>query len=515
MKLSVERFLVSTVLIFAALFCLQSQLIFAQNPNGRAPQTFRTTTRLVVVDVVATDEKGSPVKDLKAEDFVVKENNEPQQVVDFSFHQPGNVATVSHQLAPNVFSNSPLYSGNSSLNVILLDAINTDFSNHAYAQDMLVKYLGTNPKLQPTAVYALENNLRLLHDFSTDAAALRDAITHYRGIGVAHLATVEAAASPFTQRGTFRNVPQGRNAAFNGMIFLAQTLSGYRGRKNLIWISEGFPLSLYPDSVMSDEILQVEDYSPFVEKIADELMGAQVALYPISAAGVSKDDQFSAQTAMSSMAQRTGGKTFFNRNDIDTGVRTSLDDGSTYYTLEYYPANKTWNDKFRHIKVSVGRPGVKLQYRDGYYANNPLNVFGTGTMEKEFSQALDINAPALTAVSFQAAVLPASPQTQNKMSVVFHIDPHTLAFQRGSDGLEHAELNCVVWAYPKKGDPIRVEGGTITAALPQGDYDKMMKSFFPCQRALDLKAGQYTLRLGVLDRKSNLIGTLSTPLNVP
>ena len=163
----------------------------------------------------------------------------------------------------------------------------------------------------------------------------------------------------------------------------------------------------------------------------------------------------------------------------------------------------------------MNRPGVKLQYRDGYYANNPLTVLGTDTMANEFSQALDINAPALTAVSFAASVLPASAQTQGKFSVVFHIDPRTLAFQAGNDGLEHAELNCVVWAYPKKGDPIRAEGGTISAALPQGDYEKIMKSFFPCQRALDLKAGQYTLRLGVLDRKSNLIGTLSTPLNVP
>ncbi|HEY2915433.1 MAG TPA: hypothetical protein VGK21_18855, partial [Candidatus Angelobacter sp.] len=68
---------------------------------------------------------------------------------------------------------------------------------------------------------------------------------------------------------------------------------------------------------------------------------------------------------------------------------------------------------------------------------------------------------------------------------------------------------------PKKGDPIRVEGGTITADMPQDDYEKLMKSFFPCKRALDLKPGQYTLRLGVLDRKANLIGTLSTPLNVP
>jgi len=208
MKLSVGRFLAAAGLLMAILFCLQSQKMLAQNQARPSQPTFRTTTRLVVVDVVATDEKGSPVKDLKAEDFVVKENNEPQKVADFSFHQSGNVAMVSHQLGPNVFSNSPLYSGNSSLNVILLDAINTDFSNHAYAQDMLVKYLGTNPKLQPTAVYALENNLRLLHDFSTDPTELREAITHYRGIGVAHLPTVEAAASPFTQRGTFRNVPQ-------------------------------------------------------------------------------------------------------------------------------------------------------------------------------------------------------------------------------------------------------------------------------------------------------------------
>ena len=502
---------------FAFLFFLpiNAQQDQAQNQGQPAKPTFRTTTRLVVVDVVVTDKDGNPVKGLKAEDFTVTENNEEQKLADFSFHQPGSVAAAGQQLPANIFSNAPRYSGNSALNVILLDAINTDFSNHAYAQDMLTKYLGTNPKLQPTAVYALENNLRLLHDFTTDPQALRDAITHYKGIGVSHLPTVEAAASPFSQRGTFRNVPQGRGAAFRGMIFLAQTLAGYPGRKNLIWISDGFPLSLYPDVTMADEILLTEDFSPMVEKIADDLMASQVALYPISAAGVSKDDQFSAKSAMAGMAQRTGGKTFFNRNDLDTGVRTSLDDGATYYTLEYYPANRKWDNKFRHIRVKVSQSGVKLQYRDGYYANNPGTFLNTDSMAEEFSQALDINSPALTAISFQAAVLPPSQQTQNKMMVVFHIDPHTLAFQRGNDGLEHAALNCVVWAYPKKGDPVRAEGGTINAALPAPEFDKIMKSFFPCNRALDLKPGQYTLRLGVLDRTANLIGTLSTPLNVP
>ena len=488
---------------------------FGQTSSNQGSRpVFRSTTRLVVVDVVVTDDKGAPVTGLKPEDFSVTENGEEQKVADFSFHQPSSLTQVARQSASSIVSNSPAYSGNSALNVILLDGINTDFSSHAYAQELLVKYLDSNPTIQPTAVYALESNLRLLHDFSTNAGELRDSVAHYKGAGVTHIATVEAAASPFSQRGTFRNVPQGRTAAFRGMIFLAQALAGYRGRKNLIWISEGFPLSLYPDVSTGDEMLVVEDYSPLVEKIADDLMAAQVALYPISAAGVSKDDQFSAKTAMASMAQRTGGKTFFNRNDLDTGIRSSLDDGSTYYTLEYYPTNKSWDNKFRHIKVKLDRPGVKLQYRDGYYGNSPLATYGLGTLADEFSKALDINAPTLTAVAFQAAVLPPSAQTQNHMMVNVAIDPHTVAFEQGGDGLEHAHITCVVWAYPHKGDPVRSEG-TYDAALKPEQYEQLMKSYFPCRRVLDLKPGSYTLRIGILDHTANLIGTLSTPVAVP
>src|SRR5258708_11392319 len=230
-----------------------------QVPGQQTPQVLRTTTRLVILDVVTTDDKGGPVPGLKAEDFTVTENGEEQTIADFSFHQATAISQTARQLPANMISNAPQYSGNSALNVILLDAVNTDFSNHAYAQDMLVKYLDGNPTIQPTAVYALEQNLILLHDFTTDTKALRDALADYNGMVAHHMETVEAAASPFTQHGTFRNVPQGRNAAFNGLIFLGQALAGYRGRKNLICISEGFPIRLYPDTSSADEVMQIED----------------------------------------------------------------------------------------------------------------------------------------------------------------------------------------------------------------------------------------------------------------
>src|SRR5262245_40997707 len=90
---------------------------------------FRATTRLVVLDVVATNEKGQAVTDLRAGDFTVLENGQPQEVIDFSFHTPGQITRNASQA--NIITNAPQFRGQSCLNVILLDAINTDFSNSA------------------------------------------------------------------------------------------------------------------------------------------------------------------------------------------------------------------------------------------------------------------------------------------------------------------------------------------------------------------------------------------------
>jgi VWFA-related protein len=479
----------------------------------QSQQVLRSTTRLVIVDVVATDAKGNFVPDLKVEDFAVTEDGKPQKISDFSVHRAGQSTQPPTALPPNVVGNNPTYNNNSCMNVILLDAINTDFSNHAYAQDMLIKYLETGPAIQPTAVFALDGKLRMLHDFTTDTKALRDVLAHFTPQGPTHIPDVYAAASPFSRRGSFQVTGHGRQLTFQSFNYLARALGGYPGRKNLLWLSEGFPLNLFPEALMGDGILQTEDYSPMVEKIADNLMESQVALYPIDAAGVSKDDRFSARTAMEAMAERTGGKTFYNRNDIDMGVRTSMDDGASYYTLEYYPANKEWNHKFRSIQVKLDRPGTKLRYRQGYYALGPSSL-AAGDPSADLSRAMDLDAPSSTSVRFLAQLVPPSAQTQNKLMVTFAIDPHTIAFQRGSDDLEHAEVNCMVWAYPGKGDPVRSEGSS-TASLKDDQYKELMRSRFPCRRALELKHGHYKLRLGVIDRTSNLIGSTTTEVTVP
>jgi len=41
-----------------------------------------------------------------------------------------------------------------------------------------------------------------------------------------------------------------------------------------------------------------------------------------------------------------------------------------------------------------------------------------------------------------------------------------------------------------------------------------MKSYMPCHRNIELKKGTYTLRLGVLDRTTNLMGTASAKVTI-
>src|SRR5260221_2880981 len=214
-------------------------------------QTLRTNTRLVVVDVVAIDSKGQPVPDLKPGDFTLLEDGKPQKISGFNFEHPGGASapTAQAQLPPSVVSNAPKFQSNS-LNVILFDTVNGEFAEHAYARDQLLKFLNTAELGRPVAIFALQNQLKLLHDFTTDNKSLSAAVAKYRPPAqVLTGETAESRASAFAVRGDYHTSERGIETTLNQLNALAKVLAGYPGRKNLIWLSESFPLTLYPESM--------------------------------------------------------------------------------------------------------------------------------------------------------------------------------------------------------------------------------------------------------------------------
>ncbi|MGZ4841418.1 MAG: VWA domain-containing protein [Candidatus Angelobacter sp.] len=550
----------------------------AQQPAYETSAVLKVKTRLVVVDVVARDSKGVPVTDLKQEDFTVLEDGKEQKLRIFSFQHPDDSAAAAPAEAPasgmNVVDNLPHFKPGRALNVILMDALNTSRLNQVSMRQAMIKFLETLPANEPIAVYLLGDRIRLLQDFTTDPAVLKDVVRSFKGKNSPLLA-VSADGSPIAPilPGVAQSLPPQMAAqirAFQDQMTadvtdqrvqvtlaalnsLSRTLSGYPGRKNLIWISETFPFDVMLTSATGRSGLNDRNYSHEIARTGNLLSDSQVAIYPLDARGLAgsgvfnvanaadqygnslggstlrggmagqmdreADDRMASHGTMNDLADRTGGRAFYNRNDLDGAVRDSITDGSTYYTLGYYPENKDWNGGFRNIQVKVRRGGAKLRYRIGYFAMDTAAFakLNPKRQDEDFDDALSLNIPVSTALPFQAVVTPPSAKTQNKVVVMYRVDPHALSFETSNDGLQAVNMECAVRVFPKKNPdkPVTTEAQKMGGAMNADAYAKVMKGFFPCRDQLALQPGDYLLRLGVRDNVTGLIGTANASLSIP
>jgi VWFA-related protein len=545
----------------------------AQQPAYETSTVLKVKSRLVVVDVVARDGKGVAITDLKQEDFTVLEDGKEQKLRIFSFQHPDDSVAAASPQAPangmNVVDNLPHFQAGRALNVVLLDALNTSRLNQVSMRQAMIKFLETLPANEPIAVYLLSDRIHLLQDFTTDPAVLKNVVRSFKGSN-SPLLTVSADGSPiapvlpgvaqslppqmaaqikeFQDQMTVDATDQRVQATLAALNTLSRTLSGYPGRKNLIWLSETFPFDVMLTSISGRSSLNSRNYSPAIARTGNMLSDSQVAIYPLDARGLAgtgifnvanevnqngatlrgsmgsqmdreSDDRMAAHGTMNDLADRTGGRAFYNRNDLDGALRDSITDGSTYYTLGYYPENKDWNGGFRNIQVKLKRGGVKLRYRIGYFAVDTAAFakLNPKQQDQEFDDALSLNVPISTALPFQALVMPPSAKTQNKMIVNYHVDPHALSFEASNDGLQAVNMECAVRVFPKKNldMPIATEAQKMGGALNADAYAKIMKGFFPCRDQLALQPGDYLLRLGVRDNVTGLIGTANASLTIP
>jgi len=355
----------------------------------------------------------------------------------------------------------------------------------------------------------------------------------------------------------------------NALMALARTLAGYPGRKNLIWVSSAFPAHLFADTQgalsgnsrrQEAALSQQNSYSDAIERLASALSNARVAVYPVDTRGVTNYGVYStlsntdsngnylgttasgrsganpleagsamgselgktteslqaAHSTMNTVAQRTGGRAFYNTNDLTGAIKDGIEDGSTYYTLGYYPENKNWDGKFRKIVVKLNRPGV-LHYREGYMANDPRGYLKMDPRQQamDFGQALNLDTPIATALPFKSALIMPSDKTANKLVVNFGVDAHALSFELQDDGLQHTSVDCAVQVFNNQGNPVRaVQAQNFSAALKPEQYQLVMQKFFPCNQTLALDPGDYILRLGVRDNTTGLIGTVNAPVTI-
>lgn len=348
---------------------------------------------------------------------------------------------------------------------------------------------------------------------------------------------------------------------------LARYLSAVPGRKNLIWFSGSFPIVLGPDS-SQDPMRNSRSYGEQVQITSELLSAARVAVYPVDARGqmslpgfdvtdgglsatagggdgspafARQNNQAMTSAAtehftMEQLAEMTGGMAFFNTNGLNTAVASAIDNGASYYTIGYVPVSKDFNGDFRKIKVKLDDSKYELAYRRGYYADPPgkRSSHGLGSSSLMATATLH-GAPPSTQILFQARVLPAADPMfkdvklpegpagdlsaalkgpAHRYIVDMAVDPRTLAFDTKPGDIREAAIEFTLVAYDAEGKRVNFVDRATRLSLSPDQYAHLMASGVPVRMALDLPAGEGSLRIAVHDIEGVRVGSIEVPLLV-
>ena len=340
---------------------------------------------------------------------------------------------------------------------------------------------------------------------------------------------------------------------------IARAMAGYHGRKNLVWVSASFPVVLFPDAALPSVHMTLlgtqnattnvmRSYEPELKATENLLSQAQVAVYPVDARGLvgggsvadasnsglneagllrlgadygrevtNQSAQLVDSTAsMKDLADETGGRAYTSRNDIDNAVALGIADGSTYYLIGYYPEDKSADGSFRKVSVEVNRPDVQVRHRPGYYAIDDVKATRQkGEKEKEAELMMAMGTESLTTnmVVFDSRITPPA-AAGGPVTVEVLVNPRTLSTESLGGGQQQLSVNFYAAAFAPDGKVVAHKESKIEAPLSAEQYAKLQQGGLPFQAQLDLKPGNYSVRIAIRDNRTGYFGTLEAPLSL-
>lgn len=550
-SLAIALCTLSALLLCSRGFSQASSQQTPPKPEAPAAPSLRVMTRLVQVNVIVQDKKGDPVTGLKKEDFTLLDGGQPQHIAFFS-EQATRVFTAGAPGAPpapppNTFSNrfEEKTGVPTSVTVILLDALNTHFNDMAYARAQVVKFL---KQLQPqdrVALYGFNGKVVVLHDFTSDAGSILRALNKSQNTESPQLVASESADNPSDSGDAdidaWLNGANQRVADFYTINRVDQTaeaieaianhLSGLPGRKNLIWVSGSFPFQIGYDAPIggTDER---RTFGEEVEAAAQALNNANLAIYPVDARGliappmnINRPGPAGRGAArpnagrispapqnfdtMNILADRTGGRAFYNTNDINNAIRHAVDDSRVTYVIGYYPSHNDWDGKFREIKIESRQSGLHLRYRRGYFAI-PDSAISSSQKARMMADAIHTTLES-TDLGLDIHADPVDVPGARSVKARVLVSPGQMSFtQSGEHFTDNIE---VIWLQlGADGRILDDTAQTLRLNIPRETFDKVTREGLSFSGTVPLKNETTQLRLVARDTGSGAIGSVNIPL---
>lgn len=543
-----------------------------QAPTSESGYVLKVRTRLVTLDVIATDSQGNVVRDLRPDELqVFEERNKQQKIAAFEFIDTAARAAAP-KTAPPVTAGSNFYSNAVALEtlqvpptVLLLDSLNSTTANQMRARGHMVELLRSLPQDTPVAVYLLGNTARLVQSFTSDPTLLRSAVERAMGLSATRIErnaqddpnspakAVEAIADDpelaqavqfiqdFAKEQYANTIDLRAQATLETLTSIARSLGGIRGRKNLIWLSESFPISIAPDAEFgSNPFAGVRTYADQVKAAANALTDAQVAVYPVDLRGLEASQALVAsergvfqrgaadggigavlsrermaliqnQQTMESLAEDTGGRTCVNNNDLSGCVATALKDGSSYYQLSFYPENVKWDGKYHRVVVRTSRRGVTLNYRRSYFAVDADALARSQKPEDQLRQACSDLLPSTSIHLVGQAVPPETPGQGAGRRYLFLIAPGGLSLIQVG-GLRGINAQAATCEFDAQGDSFQFSTQKMLGTVSDEMFQKWQAQGIPDFVTLRPDPARRRVRFVVLDVPTGLTGALDIPV---
>jgi VWFA-related protein len=515
----------------------------------------RTTTRLVQINAIVT-KHGVAVPGLKKEDFQVFDNGKRQEIRQFSEETRAMLPSAATPLPQGTFTNQlEERSGTpAAVTAILLDGVNTRFSDQAYARKQVVEFLKQIQPADRIAIYTLDTRgLKVLHDYTTDSSDLVAKLAKYQGDIAPEVTGVSDLTDPLGgwlgsggnsyERAFYLN--NRIQQTLQAIEFIAQNLSPLPGRKNLIWVSSAFPLQVGffgsggggggggggaagrgsgmgggsgrggGGGMGSGNFpRQQQTWTAETDKAIRALNDANLAIYPVDARGLvaSASARVASRTyrndaTMEELASRTGGRAFTNTNDIAGAIRTAVEDSSVTYTLGFYPENDKFDNSFHNLKVKlVDFPHLDLRYRKGYVdQSTPPQDEGLRrqALRDAVLSPMDANGIGLRANVYQ---------TSAGFDLTLRVDPKSILLDP-QGGRWAGKLDLLFVETDTHGAQTFGVDDTLSLDLKQENYDRVQKEGLMYHRVLPGTGKASEIRVVVRDASTGAVGSITASLS--
>jgi VWFA-related protein len=418
------------------------------------------------------------------------------------------------------------------------------------------------------ATYSVEKGVRLLVTFSQDRVQLARAIDTLGIVEAVNLASDPLAFMYDAMAAYFGGSPLGtgqfRESQASGLLDsmqtlatierarldqaararvtrltqsldgLARALDAVSGRKDILYLSEGFESRLLvgtkDSDIEHDWIISGEQWKVDVEKrfgsthlqteinsLTDIFRRTDCVIHAVDIAGLQTNSDGGSLTAargenaLFEIANATGGEVLRNDNDFKAQIARLIARTNLVYVLAFRPAKAGRDDRYHELKVKVHAPGAHVSARAGYYEKKPFRSLSP--LERSLSAA-DLIANEVPLSDIRARVLAAAhPGEKLLASVPVLVDvpgDTLLAGQKGN----LATVEIYAYAHDAENRVRDFFAQTVNLDLAVM-REKLERGGLRYYGELALPSGDYRLRVLVRNAETGRLGLTVEPLHVP